>query len=241
LLETPKTNLSKTIKKLNCDFARIFNQKTVRKGSVIRGRYKSVLIEKEKYYFNVLRYICQNPVKQKICSKCKDYLGSFLNWIETGLMKEYLYLDEIKNRFGGKYWKSNFYTWINESKEENPFNIGKYKYFCGEDEWIKKELKKIKAQKIEGVKEKKKYFSLKINEKKLEQILSVILSETEKINIKLYIYSEYSGLTTKELIDKFDICSVNACWTRLSRFKKRIKENKIMIELIQKIEKEFFK
>ena len=38
LIETPLSNLSDSMKKLNRDFARIFNSSIGRKGSVIRGR-----------------------------------------------------------------------------------------------------------------------------------------------------------------------------------------------------------
>ena len=64
LLETPHANLSLSMKKFNRDFARLFNIHAKRKGSIFKDRYKSILIEKENYYFNALRYICQNPVRK---------------------------------------------------------------------------------------------------------------------------------------------------------------------------------
>jgi REP element-mobilizing transposase RayT len=69
LLETPLGNLSDIMLMFNREFARMYNKLENRKGSVFKQRYKAILIEKEEYYLNVLRYISQNPIRPRLCSK----------------------------------------------------------------------------------------------------------------------------------------------------------------------------
>ena len=66
LLETPLANLSRGMKQFNQEFAKMFNKLKYRKGSVFKDRYKAILIEKENYYWSVLKYICQNPLRKKL-------------------------------------------------------------------------------------------------------------------------------------------------------------------------------
>lgn len=235
LIELTEANLSKAMKKLNCDFARIFNRETGRKGSVIRDRYKSILIQTDKYYFNALRYISQNPVRQKLFDKCEDYCGSFLNWIDTGLINENLLsLDTIKEHFGPENWKSNFYYWLNETREKNPFNSGKLKYFCGTKDWVKAEIKKVDSIKLVGVKEERQYSNITIDETKIIPFLND-MTKKEKNIVLLYLYAEYSGLSNKEIMNKFNICSESACQKRISRIRNSVKNDESIKKLVTKI------
>ena len=63
LLETPLGNLSKGMLYFNRELARRYNYFSKRKGSVLKSRFKAILIEKEKYYLNVFRYINQNQIR----------------------------------------------------------------------------------------------------------------------------------------------------------------------------------
>lgn len=63
---TPKANLSRSIKHLNGVYAQKINRKYKTEGSLFRGRFKSVLIEKENYLLELARYIHRNPYKAKL-------------------------------------------------------------------------------------------------------------------------------------------------------------------------------
>ncbi len=233
LLETQMANLSIGMKKFNQEFAKMFNKISGRKGSVFRERYKAILIEKENYYWTVLKYICQNPVRKNIVKKCEDYKGSFLNWINEKWVINYFYIDDIKKRFSEKgEWKKNFFKWLNEEKIEKIKNDSKSKYLIGNTEWLKKISGFIKN--IQGeIKEKKKYYELKINENELKKINKKYSTKTA-LDIKIYIYNKYSSMTHKEIAQKLNIKSASSCKQRLYMFSKKIKEN-------QKIKKKLFK
>ena len=99
LIETLLGNLSDFMRKFNHDFAFLFNRMIKRTGAIFKQRYKSIIIDKENYYFNVMRYICQNPVRKGIVEKCEDYKGSFLNWLLDDDFKGCFHLEWIKDMY----------------------------------------------------------------------------------------------------------------------------------------------
>lgn len=66
LIETPDANLSSGMRQLNGVYTQKFNFRNKRVGHVFQGRYKAILVEKEKYLGELLRYIALNPVKAKL-------------------------------------------------------------------------------------------------------------------------------------------------------------------------------
>ena len=63
LLETPDANMVPGMKQLNQFYSQFYNWKYIRVGSVLQGRYKSWLLEKESKFLDNCRYIVNNPVE----------------------------------------------------------------------------------------------------------------------------------------------------------------------------------
>jgi len=63
LIETPLGNLSHGMQHLDGRYAQRFNFKQGRDGPLLRGRYKSKLVEKEHYFLELIRYIHLNSVR----------------------------------------------------------------------------------------------------------------------------------------------------------------------------------
>lgn len=61
------------MKRVNQKFAKIYNCKENRCGSLFRNRYQSEAIYNVKYLINCIKYIHNNPVKAQIVSSCEDY------------------------------------------------------------------------------------------------------------------------------------------------------------------------
>ncbi len=239
LIETPHANLSKCMKKFNQDFARMFNNTTGRKGSVFRDRYKAILIEKESYFFNVLRYICQNPVRKKIVSRCEDYPGSYLSWIKDRNFFNTIFLDTIIEKFSdnddNEEWYSNFINWLNSEIEPKNNIKTKFKYLFGTENWTKNIKEKFKKYAVGNVYEKKKYYEINIDDEKLRNVLND-KSKKEKLDILVYIYAKYSGLSISEICSKFKMASISATGQRYYRIKKQIIENIVLKNEIRTIE-----
>jgi putative transposase len=63
LVETPEGNLSKGMRQLNGVYTQDFNRTHHRVGHVFQGRYKAILVEKEAYLLELVRYVVLNPVR----------------------------------------------------------------------------------------------------------------------------------------------------------------------------------
>lgn len=73
LIEIKEENLSKFMRYLNSIYAIYFNKKYKRNGHLWQGRYKSWYVVNEAYFYILMRYIEQNPLKAKMVDKIENY------------------------------------------------------------------------------------------------------------------------------------------------------------------------
>lgn len=71
--------MSKFMKIVNMKFAMLYNHIEDRVGIVFRNRFESEYIYDEKYFYNCIQYIHNNPVKAGLVNKQKDYKFSSAN------------------------------------------------------------------------------------------------------------------------------------------------------------------
>jgi REP element-mobilizing transposase RayT len=63
LLETPDANLSKGMRQLNGVYTQYVNRAHGRVGHLFQGRFKAILVERERYLLELARYVVLNPVR----------------------------------------------------------------------------------------------------------------------------------------------------------------------------------
>lgn len=80
-LETPDPNLSLAMRHLNGRYTQKFNIRYKQYGHLFQGRFKSILVEKELYKFDLIRYIALNPVRAKLAKDPSDWRWSSHNEI----------------------------------------------------------------------------------------------------------------------------------------------------------------
>jgi putative transposase len=76
LLKEGTEDLGAVFRRLGPSFVYWYNWKYSRRGHLFQGRYKSEVVEKDKYFLTVIRYIHQNPVKAGIVKRVGDYRWS---------------------------------------------------------------------------------------------------------------------------------------------------------------------
>lgn len=77
ILEVNKpTELAKIMQGLNIAYARWFNKKYGKVGHLWQGRYKSMVIQKDKYVFDCISYVEINPVRANLIQSPLDYTWS---------------------------------------------------------------------------------------------------------------------------------------------------------------------
>lgn len=73
LLEIQSENLSKFMRQLNLNYSIYFNKKNKRTGHLWQGRFKSWYVTDEAYFYTLMRYIEQNPLKANMVQDIKAY------------------------------------------------------------------------------------------------------------------------------------------------------------------------
>lgn len=76
VVHTPEANLSRGMQWLNGTYAKWFNHRHGRCGHLSQGRFKSRLIEQERYFRNVLRYVVLNPVRAGMVERAEEWAWS---------------------------------------------------------------------------------------------------------------------------------------------------------------------
>lgn len=66
LIETPEGNLIQGMRRLNGSYTQAFNRRHRRVGHLFQGRYKSILVDRDRYLLALARYVVLNPVRAKL-------------------------------------------------------------------------------------------------------------------------------------------------------------------------------
>jgi len=76
LIRTNDNNLSSFMYQLNSRYAHYFNTKYLRVGHLFQDRYRSLVVDDDKYFITVLKYIALNPVVAGIVNFAEQYKWS---------------------------------------------------------------------------------------------------------------------------------------------------------------------
>ena len=76
LVETPDGNLSLGMRQLNGVFTQARNKRYNKTGHLFQGRYKAILIQKDRYLLEVSRYVVLNPIRARRVERLEDWKGS---------------------------------------------------------------------------------------------------------------------------------------------------------------------
>jgi REP-associated tyrosine transposase len=103
LISTPLGNLSRAMRHIDGVFAQRFNLRHNFDGSLFRGRYKAILVEKDNYLLEVFRYIHLQSVRAGICKKPEDHIWtSHRDYLSRQTSEPWLRKDIILSLFGPK-------------------------------------------------------------------------------------------------------------------------------------------
>jgi hypothetical protein len=93
LLEEATESLETIFKRIGASYVYYYNWKYALHGHLFQDRFRSECVDNDVYFLDVLRYICQNPVKAGLCQMPFEY-----PWLGCGdLTPKKPYLDSIRN------------------------------------------------------------------------------------------------------------------------------------------------
>ena len=120
LLRTNRVNISKSIQWLGVTYTLRFNIKHSRGGHLFQGRFKSFLIENDKYLLTLSCYIHRNPLRARIVRRLVDYQWSSYQIYAYGkLSPSWLMREVLLTQISGKNKNGGYKEMVQDySKEE---------------------------------------------------------------------------------------------------------------------------
>jgi len=73
LIRTPEPTLPRGMQFLFSTYVEEFNARHDRRGTLVQGRYKTLLVETGEHYLECLRYFADNPVGAGLCDRPEDW------------------------------------------------------------------------------------------------------------------------------------------------------------------------
>ncbi|MCB1984246.1 MAG: transposase [Burkholderiales bacterium] len=102
IIETPDGNLSKGMRQLNGVYTQASNRRHGRSGHLFQGRYKAILVDKDRYLLELSRYVVLNPLRAKgMAKRLEDWpWSSYPAVVGDAPKPEWLTTDWILSLFG---------------------------------------------------------------------------------------------------------------------------------------------
>ncbi|WP_341327252.1 transposase [Methylotuvimicrobium sp. KM2] len=101
LMETVDGNLSKGMRHLNGVYTQRFNRRHGMVGHLYQGRYKAILVQKESYLLELIRYIVLNPLRAGMVGNPEDWpWSSYRSMIGEATVPKWLDVDWLLSQFG---------------------------------------------------------------------------------------------------------------------------------------------
>src|SRR5258705_7972318 len=138
-LRTPKGNLSPVMLHIDGLYTQRFNRHHNRDGPLFRGRYKAILVDKDEYLAQVVRYIHLNPVQIRVVKQPEEYRwSSHIKYLQTKRAPQWLNTEEVLERLGGGKSFHEFVLSGNEETLENFYNSKRHSPVLGRVEFAQR-------------------------------------------------------------------------------------------------------
>lgn len=102
VVETPAGNLSKGMRQVNGVYTQRFNRRHGRIGHVLQGRYTAILVERDAYLLELVRYVVLNPVRAGMVKSPAHWpWSSYGATVGQGAAPDWLATAWVLHQFGG--------------------------------------------------------------------------------------------------------------------------------------------
>jgi hypothetical protein len=107
LIETPDGNLSLGMRQLNGVYTQLFNKRHQRSGHLFQGRFKAIVIQKDRHLLEVCRYVVLNSIRARMVELPEEWKWSSYQ-ATAGKTKAHpcLTIDWVLGQFGYKRGKA---------------------------------------------------------------------------------------------------------------------------------------
>lgn len=140
VVETTDGNLSKGMRQLNGVYTQRFNRRHGATGHLFQGRYKAVLVQKEKYLLELVRYVVLNPVRTGLVENPGEWhWSSFRSVVGEINPQAWLDVNWQLDQFGTRRRSAirAYRRFIAEGKSlPSPLDCIRHQIFLGDDAFV---------------------------------------------------------------------------------------------------------
>lgn len=218
LVHTKEANLSRAIQWLSVSYSVWFNKRHQRSGHLFQGRFKSFLIEDDRYFMTMCLYIHGNPLRAEIVKRLSDYRWSSYHayadkkrepsWLTTGL---------VLGMYGGS--RRKFLRAQREFLEEksNLLEDLRHGLYLGSEEFSEECIERFKGEKYSEKPQGKsllrsrdlRALAIKVlcglGEKDPESVLSVRKYRCQNRDIAIYVLYQLGVYLNREIGEVFGV------------------------------------
>lgn len=242
IMETHLPNLSIFMSQVLRDFAIYYNKVNQRRGSVFKSRYGAFLVQKDRYYKQLTKYVFYNPVKAKIVDNPYEYQWSSLYYIMRKDRSIKWFNPEVSLSLIGS--REDLIHLIDS--EDIPIGVEVvYNQFIGDKEWAESLIDENRLnEEISGSSLMERGYVSK------EEIIQIITDKCNITNdellwgkdkvattITMYLMNIHTPMKHKEIGELFSIKKFTVA-QRLWRFKKRDLTKPHIQRLLKLLEKQ---
>jgi len=223
LIETPEGNLSRGMRQLNGVYTQLFNRRHDRVGHLFQGRYKALVLERDRYLLSLCGYVVLNPVRVGLVRSPEEWpWSSYQATIGKGRGASFLETDWTLSQFG-----SNRRRAIRRYREfvleriggESPWSALKGQIFLGDEGFIEKLSGLLKGkEKVKEIPRTQRYATRpSLKEFFEEEVMKNRRSRDEAV----YRAYSHNGYTLKEIAEYLEVhyATVSRALRRIERQK----------------------
>jgi len=135
-LRTPEGNLSRVMRHLDGLYTQRFNRMHCRDGALFRGRYKAIVVDKDAYLAQVVRYIHLNPLEAGLVREPQTYgWSSHRFYLRPKEAPKWLRVEEVMGEFASITAFHGFVLGGNEQALEEFYKKGRQSPVLGDEEF----------------------------------------------------------------------------------------------------------
>ncbi len=143
VIETPKPNLSKAIRQLNGVYTQRSNRLHDTDGHVFRGRYKSIVVQKEGYLPPLMAHIFLLPLRAGFVKHPNQFKWSTCRYLYgKDEVPEYIDLEWFSESFSSD--TDSFDEFLEENRSRDVVSETRKQIYLGDDEFIESVQEKTK-------------------------------------------------------------------------------------------------
>ena len=234
VIETPEANLGRGMGRLNMAYSQWFGRQHNQPGHLFHGRYKSIILQKERHLLEVCRHVVLNPVRLHAVNQAEHWKWSSyrpLAFAET--VPSWLYQDWLWAQFGSELsdpasaWRKYVTEGINAPSPWGNLRAGHY---LGDEHFLQGITNRIRKLPLDQVSAKFTNPGRPTTEKVLQLVAAASgTSETLLLNRKaapeafqatVYLLRRASNMPLREVADLADISQ-----GRISQIQRQIEDN----------------